>query len=402
MPKSRVRCNFIFQVEALISLPFFLLNHQTHVSIMSLKFGLNAKKGSQLPARQNALKKQPALSLDDSDEDSKTGDNGEAFDASGKPVLKSKSKKISQFGDLSSQKTHLKNAQDALEVDASIYDYDAAFDAIHAKDAAKKAAKQAEAAERKAKYMDNLLASADIRKQNLLRAQDKKTQREREAEGDEFADKEKFVTGAYKLQQEEVRKAEAEEKIRQEKEEKKRKELGMAGFYRSIMDDQDKRHQEAIAATAQAEKSGLPAASLEKEKTDIEIAEEAKAKGTDVVLNEDGQIVDKRQLLTAGLNIIKKPKSAGTPTTNASIAARPLVFQGKGSDPKARRERESRMLEAQLEQATKRAADEEAEEQRKLEHAAKSRKTEGEIGSAKERYLARKKAAEEAKKKAAP
>lgn len=39
--------------------------------------------------------------------------------------------------------------------------------------------------------------------------------REREAEGDEFADKEAFVTQAYKDQQAEVRKAEAEEKARE-------------------------------------------------------------------------------------------------------------------------------------------------------------------------------------------
>lgn len=40
-------------------------------------------------------------------------------------------------------------------------------------------------------------------------------QREREAEGDEFADKEAFVTQAYKDQMEEVRRAEEEEKQRE-------------------------------------------------------------------------------------------------------------------------------------------------------------------------------------------
>lgn len=40
-------------------------------------------------------------------------------------------------------------------------------------------------------------------------------QREREAEGDEFADKDKFVTQAYKDQMAEVRRAEAEEKKRE-------------------------------------------------------------------------------------------------------------------------------------------------------------------------------------------
>ena len=57
------------------------------------------------------------------------------------------------------------------------------------------------------------------------------------------------------------------------------------------------------------------------------------------------------------------------------------------------------MMEAQLEQATKRAVEQEEEERLKVERAAKSRKTEGEISSAKERYLARKREQEEAKKR---
>ena len=40
-------------------------------------------------------------------------------------------------------------------------------------------------------------------------------QREREAEGDEFRDKEAFVTQAYKDQMAEVRKAEEEERARE-------------------------------------------------------------------------------------------------------------------------------------------------------------------------------------------
>lgn len=40
-------------------------------------------------------------------------------------------------------------------------------------------------------------------------------QREREAEGDEFADKERFVTQAYKDQMADIRHAEEEEKARE-------------------------------------------------------------------------------------------------------------------------------------------------------------------------------------------
>lgn len=62
-----------------------------------------------------------------------------------------------------------------------------------------------------------MLTSAATRKLDYIRAEEKLIQREREAEGDEFADKEKFVTQAYKDQMAEVRRAEAEEKKREGK-----------------------------------------------------------------------------------------------------------------------------------------------------------------------------------------
>lgn len=55
--------------------------------------------------------------------------------------------------------------------------------------------------------MDNLLESKKIRERDRLRAQDVKTKRERDQEGNEFADKEEFITPAYKAQQEELDKA---------------------------------------------------------------------------------------------------------------------------------------------------------------------------------------------------
>jgi hypothetical protein len=322
-----------------------------------------------------------------------------------RPTLKAKPKPglpLSQYGDLSAQRAGQQTQDKALEVDAAIYDYDAAFDAIHAKDSERKAQRQREAEERKSRYMDNFVAAAEMRKQDLARAKDKQLQREREAEGDEFADKEKFVTEAYKKQQEELRKSEEEEKKRQAAEEAKRKELGMQGFYQGVMDEREKRYQEAVEAADEAAKSGKPAAEAEKEKSDKQIAEELKKQGKDVLLNDEGQIVDKRETLSAGLNIIAKPKSASAaPRAERKISIQP-TWQSKGvGNQKAMRDRQTKMIEEQLATAAKRAADQEAEDLRKLEHASKSRKTDGEIGSAKERYLARKKAAEEAKKNGA-
>src|SRR6266498_5441248 len=58
------------------------------------------------------------------------------------------------------------------------------------------------------KYIQGLITSAATRKLDHLRAEEKMMQREREAEGDLYNDKESFVTQAYKDQMEQVRKAE--------------------------------------------------------------------------------------------------------------------------------------------------------------------------------------------------
>ena len=59
------------------------------------------------------------------------------------------------------------------------------------------------------------MTSAATRRLDHLRAEEKMVQKEREAEGDEFRDKESFVTQAYKDQMEEVRRAEEDERKRE-------------------------------------------------------------------------------------------------------------------------------------------------------------------------------------------
>ncbi len=301
---------------------------------------------------------------------------------------------ISQYGDLSSSHTSKKHADEATSVDASVYDYDAVYDSLHA-------SKKTSAADtdRKPKYMGNLLAAAEIRKRDQLRAKEKMLLKEREAEGDEFADKEKFVTEAYKAQQEEVKRLEEEEARKEAEEARKGKGQGMVGFYKSVLERDEKKHEDAVKA-AEAVKvvdgGGDDETAEQKEKSDAEIARELNARGKSVIVNDEGQVVDKRQLLSAGLNVAPKPKPAPSVKSSSNVSSRPDVqtqFQGRGGPKQAMRERQTRMLEAQLEQVTKRALDDEEESRRELERAAKSRKTESEIGSARERYLQRKREA---------
>lgn len=323
------------------------------------------------------------------------------------PVRKDKALE-EDYTDLSTERESKKHAATAEKADSSIYDYDA-FHEVHTSiSTARKAAEKQDALERKPKYINNLLDAAARRKQDQLIAREKFLQKEREAEGDEFADKEKFVTSGYKKQQEETRRLEEEERKKQEEEEKKRREGGggMQGFYRSVMDDSERRHKEAMEAAEKLEKSGgdLPVVDEEKKKTDIDLAAEMRAKGVNVHVNEEGQVTDKRQLLSAGLNIGPSGKStdkhAADHLKTSARATQQSSFQNRNTDKQAMRERQTRMLEQQLEASAKRKAEEEAEEQEKLERASKSRKTDTDISSAKERYLARKREAEAAKKAA--
>ena len=320
---------------------------------------------------------------------------------------------------LSALHTQRQRAAEAEALDPSIYDYDAAFDTIHANDARKKNnAAAAAAAERQPRYMEKALAAAEVRKRDQLRAKDKMLQREREAEGEDFADKAKYVTGAYKRQQEEVRRMEEEERRKEERERERRRRMGLDAdgdgtgrfLYRSLMEEEDKRARQREFAAEMIAGGGGGSSLKEKvadddnndnddnkEKSQADIARDLNAKGANIVINEDGEVAIKTQLLSAGLNVAPKPKSkfqsdgasASLGSSRVSGLSQPTAT-GRTSTQKAVRERQTRLVEEQLAQAAKRAADEENEEQAKLVKAAKSRKTEGEISSARERYLKRK------------
>ncbi|KAF4457541.1 Nuclear speckle splicing regulatory protein 1 like protein [Fusarium austroafricanum] len=318
------------------------------------------------------------------------------------PKLKFKDQPNIMFGDLSSSLTSRKNAEAASEVDASVYEYDSVYDSLKPKKQATK-----EDQEKRPKYMKNILQAADVRKRDALIAEEKKIAREREAEGEDYADKEKFVTDAYRKQQEENKRLEEEERRREEDEAKKNKTGGMSAFYRNLLDKDEQRHSDAVKAAEEKSKHGAPEKEKADEtegknkKTETEIAKELNEKGAAVAINEDGQVIDKRQLLRGGLNVgTMKKESVQRGNEHQADRPRKEVTNQQYGRRQAQRERQSRMIEEQLEQSMKRSRDEEAAQREEIERATKSRKTEGEISSAKERYLARKRAAEEEKKAA--
>lgn len=299
------------------------------------------------------------------------------------PKQKSRKPPSAMFGDLSSSLAARKNADQAAEQDSSIYEYDSIYDSLKPKKEV-----SGEDEERRPKYMRGLMQAAEVRKRDALIAEEKKIAREREAEGDEYEGTEKFVTASYKRQQEENRRIEEEEKRREEEEARENKDRGMSAFYRSMLNRDEQRHAEAIKAAEERARRGPiaqaseedQAAEQSEEKREAERARELKEMGISVALNEDGQVVDKRQLLKGGLNVGSKIQEEAQKETDRRPAekARRGMSGVQLGKKQAMRERESRKLAAQLEQSLKRSrADEDEDgdaEPEDARHAAKGRR----------------------------
>ncbi|KAM3967518.1 uncharacterized protein ACR2FA_010402 [Aphomia sociella] len=123
--------------------------------------------------------------------------------------------------------------QNALMEDPTVYQYDELYDSMANKKEEKKAKVKEE---KKPRYIENLMKSASKRKIENERRIERQIQKEREMEGDEFADKEVFVTSAYKKKLEEMSLEEEREKREEYLESigdvTKQKDLG--GFYRHL------------------------------------------------------------------------------------------------------------------------------------------------------------------------
>jgi coiled-coil domain-containing protein 55 len=374
----------------------------------TLAFGLNAAK----PKGPLSKGPQKRKNLFDDDESSGEEDiSGKATSLGGfddqstrprkSPKLDAPTKNgvpTQKYTNLSSLHAAKKQDAAASVLDPSIYDYDDAYETFHAPKDSKKSATEKTSGP---KYMTSLLQSAEVRKRDQLRAKEKLLQKEREAEGDEFADKEKFVTDAYKAQQEEVRKLEEEEKKRDaQEEERKKKGGGMQGFYKDLL-RKDEERSALIAKTAevaaQKPKEGTIVEDTPEELEAAKKAAELNEKGARILVNDEGEVIDKRQLLSAGLNVAAKPKT----DANAATAGSATNHEGYVRPSAARnaresqRERQSRMMEAQLEEIAAKQREQELEEEKAREEKLKSSKSTTDIQSAKERYLARKREREE-------
>ncbi|OTF77417.1 nuclear speckle splicing regulatory protein 1-like protein, partial [Euroglyphus maynei] len=123
--------------------------------------------------------------------------------------------------------------QKAIELDPTIFQYDEVYDEIKSKQPMEKIVGQMD---KKPKYIGNLLKMAETRKLEQEIRLERKIQKEREQEGDEYKDKESFVTSSYREKLEQMRKTH-EEMEKQDAIEKLldvTKHNDLNGFYRSL------------------------------------------------------------------------------------------------------------------------------------------------------------------------
>ncbi|KAJ8736395.1 hypothetical protein PYW08_007051 [Mythimna loreyi] len=148
--------------------------------------------------------------------------------------------------------------EQALIEDPTVYQYDEIYEEMASK---KEKEKVKTKVEKKPQYIENLMKAANKRKIENERRIERQVQKEREKEGDEFQDKEVFVTSAYKKKLEEMRLEEEKEKREEYLENigdvTKQKDLG--GFYRHLYEQKLGKDDEVV-------KQELP---KDKEKVDV-------------------------------------------------------------------------------------------------------------------------------------
>ncbi|KAI7827010.1 coiled-coil domain-containing protein 55-domain containing protein [Gamsiella multidivaricata] len=402
-----------------------------------LQFGLNIKKKGPVlakpkPAASRPLGGRSAFGNRSSDEDNLDDDEDTTTTTPSSfsrpnPTTSSSStasvnKALRPYATAAVQSTAVIEQQNAaLAEDPTIFDYDGVYDQLKAADRARELARKQDSADRKPKYVAALLQAAETRKRDRLLAEERRLEREREKEGEEFKDKDMFITPAYKAQKEAMRLEEEADRKREETLAKDKDGSLMQGFYRSLLDERTKlRPSGADLMAAQSMIAGdtkaLKVLEEEKKSEELEVrerAKEAQARGIKVAVNDEGEVINKRELLKGGLNIIKK-KPTATSSSSSTLdrgsrdrydrereyaAYKDAKYRSSSSRhgrddrddaSKDQRARMTEQIEHQLLEQQKKEEEEERKRQEAIREALKRKNQDDQVMDAKARYLARK------------
>lgn len=305
---------------------------------------MNIKLGGGLNKPKEKPKKSILEDSDDSDDDS-------GF----KPPSRSSSSRgrgggmVAQAAQATSSRL-AKQLEDAKKIDESVFEYDDVFDQMQAAREAVEASRKKESSTRAPKYIEGLAHAAEKRKIDRSRAEEKMIQKTREREGDEYEGTEEFVTEGYKNTLEEIRQAEEEEEAR-EKKEREGRGTGASAFMRGILDDKEEAHAAAMKAALESKSNVIRPPPQQVEESSDSMLKKNESKGSEVEIDDEGQAVDKVQLLSAGLNVGKKrraPQGPSLPASNTQEAGYKRQAVGVDASQTAIRARHSKMVEEQM------------------------------------------------------
>ena len=286
-----------------------------------------------------------------------------------------------------------KERERALAQDSSVFDYDGVFDDLQAKKHAVEQEKLSKKRAKESKYIGKMVAQAEFRKKEQDLIFNKNQIKERSKEDHKFEDKEKFVTSAYKakLQEDEKWKREQEEREKRDKEERERK-GGAGGFLSNILDLR------TGGATGARETSEVEdrEKEIEKEKERERERERKSSRSRSPrrrSSSRSGRERSRERSRERGRSRRSHSRSRSRSRSRSYRHRSRSVSRERERERERKREREEkRGLSEEMERVKReREAEAKLEEKRK-EEMYKRRNDETSVMSAKERYLARKKA----------
>jgi coiled-coil domain-containing protein 55 len=206
----------------------------------TLAYGLNLPKKKPRGTSGGKPAPRPALAAFACDSDSDEGDDDDPVKA--RERANAEVKRQQEAMALKARRDAARAAtttSEALKEDANAFEYDAVFDDIAKSRGAKAKELASERVERQSRYIGDLIAKAEARKKEDDASYERRLLKERLKEDHLFADKDKFVTAAYRAKLQEDAKWLAEDKARDAVEEEedvtKRGAGAMTSFYSNLM-----------------------------------------------------------------------------------------------------------------------------------------------------------------------
>jgi hypothetical protein len=261
--------------------------------------------------------------------------------------------------------------------------YDAVYDDLKRKELLRKKLKDGVGpdGQKKARYMQDLINASAKRKLMLEKQREKKIEKERETELELYGEKEEFVTEAYKLKKLELKKLEEEERRRDAIESDPNRERDITGFYRGLLNQVERASgplilgDQSMAIPLEEEEETIPAVS-------------------NTNLNDNEEIIDKRELLKGGLNInskaLKRKQIDNDRKSEQERQKRAVIDYEKRRVQEMQKERNRLYVEHQKVKIETEKLLEKQKEKNELVSQLTSSTAKESISDAKARYLARK------------